>query len=104
MSKSNDKTGSEPSSPTPLSHAIPEFPPSLPRAIESPPNGTHTTMTVVHGEVTGNRKRVIHPSDELRRVESEREKVDKGGLMGCRGAVVTLTRNPKKGSFRVLCR
>ena len=46
----------------------------------------------------------MHPSDELRRVESERERVDEGGLTGCREAVEILTRNPKKGSFRVLCR
>ncbi len=33
---------------------------------------------------------------ELRRIESEREKEDEGGLTGCREAVEILTRNPKK--------
>ena len=79
MSKSNDNTGSEPSLPSPLSPAIPEFLLSPPHAIESPPNSTHATTTIAHEEVTRNRKRAIHPSDELRRVEGEREKVDKGG-------------------------
>ena len=105
MSKPNDTTGSEPSPPSPLSPATTESSLSLPRAVESPPNGSHATTTAVHEEATGNGKqRAMHPSDELRRVESERERVDEGGLTGCREAVEILTRNPKKGSFRVLCR
>jgi len=97
VSKSNDKSGSEPSP------ATPESPLSFSPAVENPPNGTHATTTVLHEKVTENEKqRAMHPSDELRRVESEREKVDEGGLTGCREAVEILTRNPKKGSFRVL--
>jgi hypothetical protein len=39
-----------------------------------------------------------HPNgaEELKRVENDREKVDEGGLTGCREAVEILTRNPKK--------
>jgi len=46
-------------------------------AIESPSNGTLAMMSVVHKEVVGNGKqRPVHPSDELRRVESKYERVD----------------------------
>ncbi|KAF9475530.1 Rgp1-domain-containing protein [Pholiota conissans] len=39
--------------------------------------------------------------DELKRTESDTEKVDEGGLTGCREAVEILTRNPKKCSYDV---
>ncbi|KAF8907707.1 Rgp1-domain-containing protein [Gymnopilus junonius] len=38
---------------------------------------------------------------ELRRIESERERAEEGGLSGCREAVEILTRNPKKASYDV---
>jgi len=57
-------------------------------------------MPTVHKAVAGNGKqRAVHLPEELRKVESERERVDEGGLTGCREAVEILTRNPKKGSF-----
>jgi len=102
--KSNDKTGSGPSSPSPLSPVSPESesPLSLSSAVGDPLNGTLVMPTVVHKEVAGNGKqRAIHLPEELRKVESERERVDEGGLTGCRESVEILTRNPKKGSFRV---
>ncbi|KAF8972454.1 Rgp1-domain-containing protein [Flammula alnicola] len=40
-------------------------------------------------------------AEELLRLESEREKVEEGGLTGCREAVEILTRNPKKASYDV---
>ena len=93
MPKSNDNTGSLPSS---LFPATPDPPLSLP-AVGNSPNGSLATPIVVHEEVIGNGKHpAIHPSEELRRVESEREKVDEGGLTGCREAVEILTRNPKQ--------
>ncbi|KAF9527145.1 Rgp1-domain-containing protein [Crepidotus variabilis] len=40
-------------------------------------------------------------SEELRRIEMEREREAEGGLTGCREAVEILTRNPKKASYDV---
>jgi len=96
--KLSDKFGSGLSSSPPLS----EPPLSLPPAgVGSPPNGTHaTTTTGVQDEMDKNgKRRAIYPPEELRRMESERERVDEGGLTGCREAVEILTRNPRKGSF-----
>ncbi|PPQ70636.1 hypothetical protein CVT24_000679 [Panaeolus cyanescens] len=39
--------------------------------------------------------------DEMRSRERERERVDEGGLTGCREAVELLTRNPKKATYDV---
>ncbi|KIM39016.1 hypothetical protein M413DRAFT_447380 [Hebeloma cylindrosporum] len=90
--KSSD-TGSGPSSP--LSPADSESPLSLSPAAGIPQNGAHK-------DIAGNGKqRALHPLEELRRVESERERVDEGGLTGCREAVEILTRNPKKASYDV---
>jgi len=80
-----------------------ESPLSLPSAVGDPLNDPLALPTDVHKEVAGNGKqKAIHPPEELRKVESERERVDEGGLTGCREAVEILTRNPKKGLFRVL--
>jgi hypothetical protein len=38
----------------------------------------------------------LNGAEELKRMENDREKVDEGGLTGCREAVEILTRNPKK--------
>lgn len=38
----------------------------------------------------------LNGAEELKRIENDREKVDEGGLTGCREAVEILTRNPKK--------
>ena len=79
-----------------MSPATAESPLSPPAAVECPLN---TATAVVHQEVIGNGKqKAIYPSEELKRVESERERADEGGLTGCREAVEILTRNPKKGS------
>ncbi|KDR68796.1 hypothetical protein GALMADRAFT_231119 [Galerina marginata CBS 339.88] len=69
---------------------------------EGPSNG-HGTIKAKNGAEVQNGKRsaVHHRAAELRRTESERERVEEGSLAGCREAVEILTRNPKKASYDV---
>lgn len=43
----------------------------------------------------------LRRAEELRRTESERERVEEVNLTGCREAVEILTRNPKKGIYKL---
>lgn len=52
-----------------------------------------------NGAQTHNGKQRNIRRDELRRKESERERVEEVSLTGCREAVEILTRNPKKGQI-----
>jgi len=69
-----------------------------PRVGSATTNGNGSVAHNGHAAMT-QRRSTVHRPEDVRRIESEREKESEGGLTGCREAVEILTRNPKKGTW-----
>ncbi|KAH9487327.1 RAB6A-GEF complex partner protein 2 [Psilocybe cubensis] len=74
---------------------------SLPEPVPQEDGGSSWSST--DGVLDGQGEKMINTrrAEELRRTESERERVEEVNLTGCREAVEILTRNPKKASYDV---
>ncbi|PPQ84542.1 hypothetical protein CVT25_007612 [Psilocybe cyanescens] len=73
---------------------------SSPSSADGPSIGTGGNEDGV-GDGQNGKRRNMRRAEELRRTESERERVEEVNLTGCREAVEILTRNPKKASYDV---